>query len=215
LNRYADDVPPVARDGWPYVGLLLAMGAAAWAALPAVAWLLWAAAAFCLWFFRDPRRDSPADDRLVLSPADGVVLSLVPFRDDPDAGTGTVVCIFMNVFNVHVNRSPLDGTVTAVRHRPGRFLSAFKPQAPTENERVETVVSGGRGTLKFVQIAGLIARRIVNRLRVGDAVVMGERIGLIKFGSRVDVYIPSAFRVRVAEGEKVTAALSVLAECHG
>ncbi len=211
-NAYSDDFPPVARDGWIYI----AAGAFATVLFLGLGWYDPAAALllgtlFVVWFFRDPRRSSPREEGALLSPADGTILGVEPVAADPDIGAGRVVSIFMSVFNVHVNRCPLDGTVRDVRYQRGRFLSAYKKEAPEENERNEVVIEGKRGRVKFVQIAGLIARRIVCRLKPGDPTLAGERFGLIKFGSRVDAFIPGGYRLAVGPGDKVRAGLTVLA----
>ncbi len=211
-NRYSDDFPPVAREGWVYIGSGLAITLAVWytwdsflTALPFLAGTL-----FVVWFFRDPRRISPAGENLLLAPADGTVLSVGQNRDD-DHGGGVVICIFMSVFSVHVNRCPLTGVATSVTHHPGRFLSAFKSEAAQVNERNEVIFNGPHGKVKCVQIAGLVARRIVCRLSATDEVTAGQRYGMIKFGSRVDVHLPPAYRPMVRPGDKVRGALTIIA----
>lgn len=215
MNSYPDNVPPVAREGWPWVAGFALLGAAGWVLSPWLAGILLAGAAFCAWFFRDPRRRTPRDEDHVISPADGTILWVRPSIPDQDVGTGEVVAIFMSVFNVHVNRAPIDGTVTAIRHFPGSFVSAFREEAGERNERCETVFEGDRLTVKAVQIAGLIARRIVCRAAVGDTVFAGQRYGLIKFGSRVDVHLPPAWRATVAAGDRVTAGVTIIARPAG
>ncbi len=205
--------PLVAREGYPH----LAIGAVATILLSIFWWPLGvmsgAATFFTLWFFRDPTRIPPPDPGAVVAPADGAVLAITE-TDDHDVGRATVIAIFMNVFNVHVNRVPAAGSVVRVEHHPGSFLSAFKPEAAEANERTEVVFDTGRGRIKCVQIAGLIARRIVCRARVGQSFVTGERYGLIKFGSRVDVYLPAGFEPAVAEGDRVKSGLTVLARAR-
>jgi phosphatidylserine decarboxylase len=161
-------------------------------------------AAFCLYFFRDPERAIPAGD-VVVSPADGKVLAVRAESRDL-----TRVSVFMNVFDVHVNRAPIGGRITEVSYKKGRFLVASKERASTENEQNLVVVEGGGSRVAFKQIAGLIARRIVCYKKAGDAVARGERVGLIKFGSRVDVWLGSEWSVAVREGERVKAGSSVL-----
>ena len=163
-------------------------------------------AAFCLYFFRDPDRPVPSGP-LAVSPADGKVVSI---RQD---GTDkTRVSIFMNVFDVHVNRSPIAGKISEVRYQPGQFMAANKEQASLQNEHNMVTVDAGDTSVTFSQIAGLIARRIVFYKRAGDQVNIGERVGLIKFGSRVDVYFGQEWQVTVAEGARVSAGSSVLAK---
>lgn len=173
---------------------------AAWAGAP-----FYILALFCLWFFRDPDREIPTGP-VAVSPADGKVVRV---RRKPE---GTQVCIFLNVFDVHVNRSPIAGKVTAVEYTQGKFLVASKEAASYENERNTLTVDNGQSSVRFAQIAGLIARRIVCTKRPGDYVTMGERIGLIKFGSRVDVDLGPEWEVAVREGERVSAGSSILAK---
>jgi phosphatidylserine decarboxylase len=161
--------------------------------------------AFCLYFFRDPEREIPAGE-VVVSPADGKVLAVVP--ESPELMR---ISVFMNVFDVHVNRSPISGRVTEVRYKKGQFLVASKDRASTDNEQNLVVVEGGGSRVAFRQIAGLIARRIVCYKKPGDEVARGERVGLIKFGSRVDVLLGPEWSIAVREGERVKAGSSVLA----
>jgi phosphatidylserine decarboxylase len=161
-------------------------------------------AAFCLWFFRDPERIVPQGD-VAVSPADGKIILVKPKPEK------TLVCIFMNVFDVHVNRAPIAGKVVDVQYKQGKFHVASKDEAALENE-MNTITLDGHGTVvKFTQIAGLIARRIVCYKKPGDYVTAGERIGLIKFGSRVDVEFGPEWDIRVKEGERVSAGSSILA----
>jgi phosphatidylserine decarboxylase len=162
-------------------------------------------ALFCLWFFRDPEREIPTGP-VAVSPADGKVVRI---RRKPE---GTQLCIFLNVFDVHVNRSPIAGKVTAVEYNKGKFLVASKDEASYENERNTMTVDNGQSSVRFSQIAGLIARRIVCTKKPGDYVTMGERIGLIKFGSRVDIDFGPEWEVTVREGERVSAGSSVVAK---
>jgi phosphatidylserine decarboxylase len=172
---------------------------AGWAALP-----FYVLAAFCLWFFRDPERRIPTGP-VAVSPADGKVVLV---KQRPEC---TQVCIFLNVFDVHVNRAPIAGKVVDVRYKKGKFLVASRPEASVENE-MNTLVIDAHGTLvEFSQIAGLIARRIVCWVKQGDFVTMGQRIGLIKFGSRVDITFGPEWRVEVREGQRVAGGSSILA----
>ncbi len=161
-------------------------------------------AVFCLWFFRDPDRVIPPGD-VAVSPADGKVVLI---KRTPQF---TRVCVFLNVFDVHVNRAPIAGKITAVTYKQGKFLVASKEAASLENE-MNTITIDGHGTVvKFSQIAGLIARRIVCYKKPGDFVTAGERVGLIKFGSRVDIEFGPEWEIRVAEGQRVSAGSSILA----
>jgi phosphatidylserine decarboxylase len=164
-------------------------------------------------FFRDPVRSGPRGDRLVLAPADGRVVSVTTVDDaDADGGRALRVAIFMNVFNVHVNRHPVDGTVVLRRYRPGLFLNASLDKASEGNERMTLGIRTDRGTVVVRQIAGLIARRIVTDPGVGEGVRQGERLGLIRFGSRVDTLLPPGAQARVAPGDRTYAGLTVIAE---
>jgi phosphatidylserine decarboxylase len=172
--------------------------------------------AWCAYFFRDPIRVTPVDERLVISPADGVVSSVGAFVPPPELGLGdtamTRVSVFMSVFDCHVNRTPVDGRVTRVAYKPGLFINADLDKASEDNERNGFVIESPRGTFGVVQIAGLIARRIVAFAKEGDALAAGERIGLIRFGSRVDVYMPAGCVPLVAVGSKAVAGETILAE---
>ncbi len=167
---------------------------------------------FALNFFRDPERVVPDEEGAAVSPADGRVVK-VERRTDPVSGeTRQCVCVFMNVFNVHVNRSPVTGTITAIRYHAGKFFNASLDKASTDNERCEYQVTDASGaTWTFVQIAGLVARRIVCRVERGDELARGERFGMIRFGSRVDLYLPDSYIPAVSVGEKVLAGQTVIA----
>jgi len=194
------------RDGIYYAAALIVAGlgltyVASWfVALP-----MFLLAAFCLYFFRDPNRTVP-DGAVAVSPADGRVVSLKA----TDAG-GTRVSIFLNIFDVHVNRTPIAGKITDVEYQPGRFLVASREDASTANEQNVITVEGDGTRVVFKQIAGLIARRIVCWTKTGDVVRAGERIGLIKFGSRVDVFFGPEWDVTVNVRERVSGGSSVIA----
>ncbi|HWP65678.1 MAG TPA: phosphatidylserine decarboxylase family protein [Candidatus Limnocylindria bacterium] len=209
---------PIAPEGWRVVGVVAAgLGVPALVGSLAGWWGLWVPWAlgvgFCLWFFRDPERVAPGDDHLVVSPADGKVIDVRPVAAPELLGTpATRVSIFMSPLDVHVNRSPVAGRIEAVRYTPGRFHAAFADKASDDNERTAMVLAGGGRRYLVVQIAGALARRIVCRRRQGDALARGERYGLIMFGSRVDLYLPPDVAVRVAEGARVRAGVSVIGE---
>ena len=205
--------PFIAREGWPFLGaavaaaLLAAYFAGGWWSLP-----LWIAALFVLQFFRDPPREVPDDPAAVVSPADGRIVAVEKARDpwlDRDA---LKISVFMNVFNVHSNRAPVDGEVKQVWYHAGRFINAALDKASLENERnaVWLRTRSGRD-VTCVQVAGLIARRILCYVGAGAALSRGERFGFIRFGSRVDVYLPTDAQPVAAIGDKVYAAESVLA----
>jgi phosphatidylserine decarboxylase len=192
-------------DGIYYaVALTAGGGVASWLAGPWYGLPMYLLAAFCLYFFRDPERAIPAGD-VVVSPADGKVVGV----REGSAGL-TRVSVFMNVFDVHVNRAPIGGRIAQVSYKKGRFLVASKERASTENEQNLVVLEGGGSRVAFKQIAGLIARRIVCYKKAGDEVARGERVGLIKFGSRVDVWLGPEWSIEVREGERVKAGSSVL-----
>lgn len=210
----------MAREGVPFVvaggAILIMLGAAA---ATAGGWWMWVAAAWVPiavwvpWFFRDPRRDGPRDARLILAPADGRVLPIVKVVEpDVVGGEAHRVSVFMNVFDVHVNRSPADGTVVHREYRPGAFVNASLDKASEKNERMSLGLSTEQGPLLVRQIAGLVARRIVTDAQVGDRLVQGERIGLIRFGSRVDTFLPTDAVIRVSEGDRTRAGITVIAE---
>jgi phosphatidylserine decarboxylase len=183
-------------------------------------WLLWLGllfTAFCLFFFRDPERVPPGRVGAVVAPADGKVVSIAAAVPPIELGLGSVprwrIGIFLSVLDVHVNRVPADGTVTRIAYRHGRFLNASLDKASDENERNAIAIRLGDGReIAVVQIAGLIARRIVCELREGDAVRAGMRLGLIRFGSRTDLYLPEGVRPLVAEGQTMIGGETVLAE---
>jgi len=206
--------PLVAREGWPFLGgsvavALLVTFIAGWLwAAP-----LWLIALFVLQFFRDPPREVPGDARSVLSPADGRIVAIQPVRDpwlDRDA---LKISVFMNVFNVHSNRSPVDGEVRRCWYNPGKFVNADLDKASTENERNALHIRAMTGQdVTCVQVAGLIARRILCYVEAGAQLVRGQRYGFIRFGSRVDLYLPTDVRVKVTIGDKVRATSTILAE---
>ena len=172
----------------------------------APAWLL---AGFCLWFFRDPERVIPAAAGAIVSPADGKVTAISKIL--VDGAERVRISIFLNVFNVHVNRSPIAGVIRNVVYKRGKFLNAMDANSAEENEQNVVTVEGDGQTVIFKQIAGLIARRIIFSKKIGDRVALGERVGLIKFGSRVDVVLDSEVQVAVKVGERVKGASSILA----
>ncbi|WP_353118468.1 phosphatidylserine decarboxylase family protein [Nitratidesulfovibrio sp.] len=167
---------------------------------------------FCCHFFRDPERVTPTAPGLAISPADGKVVRVQTMPDPFTGQSRTAVCIFMNVFSVHVNRAPVAGTVTGIAYHPGKFLNAAWDKASTDNERCAyQMTEEGGSTWTFVQIAGLIARRIVCRTDEGDTLARGERFGMIRFGSRVDLYLPDDYSPAVNVGEQVFAGQTIVA----
>ena len=207
---------PIHREGYPFI--------AAFAVGTIVLWLIWeplfwiglALTLWCTYFFRDPERVTPVDDQLVISPADGRVSAVGPAIPPRELGLGqaemTRISVFMDVFSCHVNRSPVRGRIAAIEHRPGKFLNADLDKASQENERNGLVIDSPHGQVAVVQIAGLVARRILCFVHREEAVAVGDRIGLIRFGSRVDVYLPEGGIPRVAVGQTAIAGETVIAE---
>jgi phosphatidylserine decarboxylase len=203
-------------DGWPYIAIAVALNAllfalAGWFGLLLVPVTLW-----CIAFFRDPERAVPAGEGLIVSPADGVMLPVIEAPPPAELGMGadrrTRLSIFMNVFNVHVNRVPADGTVTALAYHPGKFINASFDKASEDNERMAMRLKLADGPeIAVVQIAGLVARRIRCDLRQGEHVRRGARFGIIRFGSRLDVYLPAGAEIAVKKGQSVKAGETVLA----
>jgi len=205
---------PVAREGFPFIGyaafLTLVSALLGW---QLISLLLVLATTFILMFFRDPERHTPDIDRGVIAPADGKVIMVEQTIDERFCSDEVLkISIFMNVFNIHVNRIPLAGKIRRVTHMPGTFFAADSEKAHLHNEYCAVALDAGDDrTITVVQIAGLVARRIVCRLQAGDDVTAGERFGLIRFGSRVDLYLPRESHAVVKVGDKVTAGESLLA----
>ncbi|MEP9378809.1 phosphatidylserine decarboxylase [Aquabacter sp. CN5-332] len=216
LTTIRKNIPPVHREGYPFIAIaavitlallmvstffgMLALGLTIWTAL----------------FFRDPARVTPLRDGLVVSPADGVIsqitMALPPRELDLSDVPLLRVSVFMNVFNVHVNRAPVSGRIERIAYKAGIFLNADLDKASEDNERNGLIFRTSYGPVGCVQIAGLIARRIVSFVREGEELGAGERFGLIRFGSRVDVYLPAGTRLLVAEGQLATAGETVIAD---
>jgi phosphatidylserine decarboxylase len=198
------------RDGYYYGGVLLFaavlvgwLTSPAWAIIPALL------AAFFLWFFRDPGRIIPSDPGAVVSPADGKVTEVATTK--LDGQNLKRISVFLNVFNVHVNRSPMAGTIRSARYQEGKFLNAMNPASADCNEQNTVTIEGDGHKVIFKQIAGLLARRIVFTKKIGDSVLRGERVGLIKFGSRTDVFLEPTAEIAVKPGDHVKAGSSILA----
>jgi len=206
--------PIIAREGWPFLALAAIVSAViayffCWWSAP-----FWLATIFILQFFRDPPREIPTGAGLVLCPADGRVIVV---GEAPDPYRGNVksvkISIFMNVFNVHSQRSPVDAVVKDVRYSKGLFVNASFDKASSDNERNALILAMDDGTeISCVQVAGLIARRILCYVKAGERLARGQRYGFIRFGSRVDVYLPAGSTPRVAIGDKIKASSTVLAE---
>lgn len=202
----------IAREGWPYILTLIGAGGLLIALrLPTAGAVLVALGGFTAFFFRDPERAIPTDEGLVVSPADGRVVRVVPAPEEHPLGPGTTqISIFLSIFNVHINRAPIGGRIEKVEYHAGEFLPAFDDRASLRNEHNAVTLKDGEMRVLFKQIAGLIARRIVFRKRPEDSVLRGERVGLIKFGSRVDVFLPRGIEVAVKVGDRVQGGASVI-----
>jgi len=204
--------PIVAREGWPFLASAVLVAAMAswlggWWSLP-----FWLVAIFVLQFFRDPPRAAPGDGYTVVSAADGRVVAVGPARDPYLERDAIKISVFMNVFNVHSNRSPVDGEVKRRWYNSGRFFNAALDKASLENERNALWLRTSAGAdITCVQIAGLIARRILCYVREGDRITRGQRFGFIRFGSRVDIYVPQDVTLKAALGDKVYATSTVIA----
>ena len=210
-----------AREGYPFIGIATVLAVAAFAlALARRSWALWLLAivitVLALWvayFFRDPERTGERGTNIVVAPADGKLIMITEV-DEPAfvGGRATRLSIFMNVFNVHVNRYPVDGTVQYVHYNKGKFLNAAAEKSSLENEQSSVGIESGPYRILVRQIAGLVARRIVTYSQKGQHVKQGDRMGIIRFGSRVDVFLPTDAKLRVELGTLTTAGTTVLAE---
>jgi len=208
------------REGWPFIALFAAVNLIAAMLAPVLGWMLLPVTIWCIAFFRDPERIAPTADGLIICPADGKLLPLVDAVPPEELGLGPALrprlSVFMNVFNVHVNRNPVSGTVIARAYRPGKFFNASFDKASVYNERMSLRLRPAGAAsedrdLAVVQIAGLVARRIVCDVLPGEGVQRGARFGIIRFGSRVDVYLPPGCEVLAAPGSMVRAGETVLA----
>ena len=210
-----------AREGIPFMAVATVLAAAAFAtALARRSWPLWLLAFLltlvALWvayFFRDPERTVSQDDRVVISPADGKVM-MISEVDEPSyvGGRAIRVSIFLNIFNVHVNRYPVGGRIEYLKYTPGKFLNAAGARASLENEQMSVGINTGRHRILVRQIAGLLARRLVTYSKEGQAVHQGDRMGLMKFSSRMDVFLPIGSAIKVREGQAATAGVTPIAE---
>jgi phosphatidylserine decarboxylase len=209
-------VKPMHREGIPFVAIFALVTLALFLLWQPLGWIGLGLTVWCYYFFRDPKRAVPENRGLMVSPADGVVSLIGPAVPPPELGLGPApmmrVSVFMSVFNCHVNRAPIAGKVTAVSYRPGKFLNASLDKASEDNERNALAIEMEDGRkIAVVQIAGLVARRIVCWTRPGDGLRTGERFGLIRFGSRLDVYLPEGVAPQVALGQTTIAGETVIA----
>ena len=215
-DSFRKQLAPIHPEGYPFIGgFALASLLLFWLAAP-LGWLGVLATAWCAYFFRDPQRATPIREGLIVSPADGRIsqIAMAPPPAELEMGVAPRprVSIFMSVFDVHVNRTPVIGQIERIAYRPGKFINAELDKASEDNERNGIVIRTGAGRIGIVQIAGLIARRIVCFVREGQTVNAGDRVGLIRFGSRVDVYLPEGTRPLVSEGQTAIGGETVLAD---
>jgi phosphatidylserine decarboxylase len=209
-------IPPIHPEGYPFIGAFaLASLILFWIWSP-LGWIGTVLTVWCALFFRDPKRVTPQGQGIVVAPADGRVSLIVQAVPPPELGLGDRsllrVSIFMSVFNCHVNRSPVAGRVERIVYRPGKFINAELDKASEDNERNSLVIATPGGRIGVVQIAGLVARRIVSFVREGQSLAAGERFGLIRFGSRLDVYLPEGAKALVSEGQTAVAGETVVAD---
>lgn len=215
-NSIRAQIPPIHREGYPFIGgFALASLFLFWIWTP-LGWIGTLLTVWCALFFRDPVRVTPVREGLVVSPADGRVSLISMVMPPAELGLGDKpllrVSVFMSVFNCHVNRSPVTGRIDRIAYRPGAFINAELDKASEDNERNSLVISTPDGRIGVVQIAGLVARRIVSFVREGQSLGAGERFGLIRFGSRLDVYLPEGSKALVAVGQTAVAGETVLAD---
>ncbi len=216
VNSIRAQIPPVHPEGYPFIGGFALITLVLFWIWPPLGWIGAGLTVWCALFFRDPVRVTPARDGVIVSPADGRVSMIVTTMPPPELRLGTTpllrVSIFMSVFNCHVNRAPAAGVIERIVYRPGKFVNAELDKASEDNERNSLVIATVHGRIGVVQIAGLIARRIVSFVREGQTLATGERFGLIRFGSRLDVFLPEGARPLVAIGQTATAGETVLAD---
>jgi len=216
LDSIKKNLAPIHPEGYPFIGgFALAAIVLFWLVKP-LGWIAVLVTVWCAYFFRDPARVTPQGEGLVISPADGRISQIVLASPPPELDLGTEarprISIFMNVLNVHINRAPVAGTIQKIAYKSGKFLNADLDKASEDNERNGLVIRTGSATIGVVQIAGLIARRIVCFVREGENLTAGQRFGLIRFGSRVDVYLPIDTKPLVSEGQTALAGETVIAD---
>lgn len=217
MSQYSDFSKIIHKEGYIFVISFAVVTFLLASISPALGWVGFFATAWCCYFFRNPDRCTPVNDNFIISPADGVVQNITEAAPPEELEMGsepmTRISIFLNVFNVHVNRVPASGKILALHYHPGKFFNASLDKASIYNERQSVLLETNKGTqIAFVQIAGLIARRIVCDLEEGKEVKAGERYGIIRFGSRVDVYLPIKTAIMVAKGQTCVGGETVLAD---
>lgn len=211
---------PINPAGWPFIAIFAVAALVLAAISQPLGWIGAVLTLWCVYFFRDPDRVTPTRAGLVIAPADGRIClideAVPPAELDMGDEALPRVCVFMNVFNVHVNRAPMAGTIAKIAYRPGKFLNAEMDKASEFNERMSLAMKTDDGKdIAFVQIAGLVARRIVCQVHEGTQIKAGERFGLIRFGSRLDVYLPEGTKALVSEGQTAVAGETILADFRG
>jgi len=216
VNSIRAQIPPIHQEGYPFIGgFALASLILFWIWTP-LGWLCTFLTIWCALFFRDPVRVTPVRDGLVIAPADGRISMITQALPPAELGLGDRllprISIFMSVFNCHVNRSPVAGRIDRIAYRPGTFINAELDKASEDNERNSLVISTTNGRIGVVQIAGLVARRIVSFVREGQTIGAGDRFGLIRFGSRLDVYLPEGTKPLVEQGQTAVAGETILAD---
>ena len=216
LESIRKQIPPIHPEGYIFIAIFAVITLVAGWIFDPLFWIGLVLTLWCAYFFRDPVRVTPQGEDLVISPADGTISAVSPAAPPPELGLGPEpmlrISIFMSVFDVHVNRAPMNGRITKIVYRPGVFLNADLDKASEDNERNGLVLDTSAGRIGVVQIAGLIARRIVCFASQGDSLDAGERFGLIRFGSRVDVYLPHGARALAAIGMRAVAGETILAD---
>ncbi len=216
VNTIRNTLVPVHKEGYRFVAIFFVVSLVLGFLWEPLMWIGFVLTAWCAYFFRDPERMTPLDDDLVISPADGRVSSIATVLPPEELNLGSEpmlrISVFMNVFNCHVNRAPMAGTITRVAYRAGKFVNAELDKASQENERNGLVIETKHGAIGVVQIAGLVARRILCWKYENGSLEAGERFGLIRFGSRLDVFLPAGSEPRVSVGQTAVAGETVLAE---
>ena len=216
LDSIQRQIPPIHKEGYPFIGIFALVSLFLFWLWSPLGWIGSVLTVWCALFFRDPVRVTPVREGLVVSPADGRVSMITMALPPAELGLGDRplprVSIFMSVFNCHVNRSPIAGRVDRIAYRPGLFINAELDKASEDNERNSLVISSAQGRIGVIQIAGLVAKRIVCFVKEGQSIGAGERFGLIRFGSRLDVYLPLGTKALVSEGQTAIAGETVLAD---
>jgi phosphatidylserine decarboxylase len=216
LDSIQRQIPPIHKEGYPFIGIFALVSLFLFWLWPPLGWIGTVLTVWCALFFRDPVRVTPVREGLVVSPADGRVSMITMALPPAELGLGDRplprVSVFMSVFNCHVNRSPIAGRIDRIAYRPGLFINAELDKASEDNERNSLVISSAQGRIGVIQIAGLVAKRIVCFVKEGQSIAAGERFGLIRFGSRLDIYLPLGTKALVSEGQTAIAGETVLAD---